>query len=360
MKTEKTKYPGIYRRGEKYVATISYRDELGRSRVKWVTCATLNAARRARREAEGKLDEGIRPSDARMPLSEYLATVWIPHVRRTRRDLTAKTYAGIVRRYIDPGLGHVALRDIDRVMIAKFYERQASPSIAKACHGVLSSALGYAVTEEGILGMNPCRTVKAPQADRDETRHLDVDEARRMVQTANGWRLEPAIILGLVGGMRIAEVCALTWADVDLDTGRIDVRRSWWGKTKSGKVRYFTLPDAQVARLRRLKLDQAETLLRRGVRQTEDTSVITKRDGGPMSPSTLTFAFNNFTEKHSFNVSFHGLRHSAAILMLTSGVDVKTAASRLGHDPSLLLRTYAHYVPSADRQAAQQLGALGF
>ena len=79
-----------------------------------------------------------------------------------------------------------------------------------------------------------------------------------------------------------------------------------------------------------------------------------------MSPSTLTFAFNNFTAAHGFDVSYHGLRHSAAILLLTSGVDVKTAASRLGHDPSLLLRTYAHYVPSADRQAAKQLGALGF
>jgi hypothetical protein len=100
MKTEKTAYPGIYRRGEKYVATISYRDELGRSRVKWVTCSTLNAARRARRQTEQKLDEGIRPSDARMALSEYLRETWLPHVRRTRRPLTARAYAGIVRRYI--------------------------------------------------------------------------------------------------------------------------------------------------------------------------------------------------------------------------------------------------------------------
>jgi hypothetical protein len=90
---------------------------------------------------------------------------------------------------------------------------------------------------------------------------------------------------------------------------------------------------------------QAETLLGRGVRQTEGTFVITKRDGDQMSPSTLTFAFNNFTAKHGFDVSFHGLRHSATILLLTSGVDVKTAASRLGHNPALMLRTYAHFVP---------------
>jgi integrase len=55
-------------------------------------------------------------------------------------------------------------------------------------------------------------------------------------------------------------------------------------------------------------------------------------------------------------VSFHGLRHSATILLLTNGVDVKTAASRLGHNPALMLRTYAHFVPSADRQAAERIG----
>lgn len=356
MKTEKTKYPGIYRRGDKWVATTSYRDELGRSRVKWVTCKSLNEARRARRHAEDKLDEGIKPSDARQPLSEYLADTWLPHVRRTKRDLTAKTYAGIVRRYIDPALGHIALRDLDRVMISKFYEMQASTSIAHACHGVLSSALGYAMTDLGILGANPCRTLKAPHVEREETRHLDIDEAKRMLEAGVGWRLEPAIILGLVGGLRIAEVCAITWRDVEFGTGKVTVRRSFWGKTKNGKVRSLTLPEAQVGRLRRLKVEQAETLLRRGVRQTEDTFVITKRDGGQMSPSTLTFAFNNFTAKNGFDISFHGLRHSATILLLTSGVDVKTAASRLGHNPALMLRTYAHFVPSADQQAADKLG----
>jgi integrase len=200
--------------------------------------------------------------------------------------------------------------------------------------------------------------VKPPQVERAETRHLDVGEAKRMLSAAAGWRLEPAIILGLVGDMRIAEVCGLTWRDIDFDTGTVIVRRSWWGSTKSGRVRSFTLPESQSARLRRLKREQAETLLRRGVRQTEETFVITKRDGGQMSPSTLTFAFNNFTAKRGFDISFHGLRHSATILLLTTGVDVKTAASRLGHNPALMLRTYAHFVPSADRQAAERIGSV--
>jgi integrase len=126
------------------------------------------------------------------------------------------------------------------------------------------------------------------------------------------------------------------------------------------KARTFTLPEPQIVRLRRVKLDQAEKLLLIGVRQTDRTTVVAKRDGTPMAHQTLAAAFVKFAEAHGFTLSFHGLRHTAAILLLTSGVDVKTAAARLGHNPTLLLSTYAHFVPSADRDAADRLGmALG-
>jgi integrase len=50
---------------------------------------------------------------------------------------------------------------------------------------------------------------------------------------------------------------------------------------------------------------------------------------------------------------------TAAIMMLTSGIDVKTAASRLGHaDPALLFSTYSHFIASADRAAADKLESL--
>ena len=61
-----------------------------------------------------------------------------------------------------------------------------------------------------------------------------------------------------------------------------------------------------------------------------------------------------------FAISFHGLRHSAAILLLTSGVDMKTAAASRAQ-PGPALEPYAHFVPSAGREAADRLaGVLAF
>jgi site-specific recombinase XerD len=57
-----------------------------------------------------------------------------------------------------------------------------------------------------------------------------------------------------------------------------------------------------------------------------------------MAHQTLAGSFKTFAEEHGFRITFHGLRHSNAIALLTSGIDVKTAAARLGHNPALLLK----------------------
>jgi integrase len=112
-----------------------------------------------------------------------------------------------------------------------------------------------------------------------------------------------------------------------------------------------------VAALRRYKREQAERLLRIGVRQTEDGFVVTDPLGEQMRPQALSAAFRSFAVANGFDITrYHSLRHSAAVMMLASGVDVKTTSARLGHsDPALLFKTYSHRTDDADRAAAARL-----
>jgi integrase len=177
-----------------------------------------------------------------------------------------------------------------------------------------------------------------------------------MLRVAQGDSFEASIILALVGGLRRAEVLGMRWGDIDLGTGAVVVRRSHWGKTKSGRVPGLTLPRPQVAALKAYRKRQAEELLRVGVRQTDDTPVAADPLGRPLTISGFYTMWDSFRKEHGFEIPFHATRHTAAILMLVSGVDVKTAASRLGHaSPGLLLNVYAHYVESADQTAAERL-----
>jgi integrase len=197
------------------------------------------------------------------------------------------------------------------------------------------------------------------KAKASETPHLDLEQANRMLGLVRGDRLKPAVVCGLAGGLRIAEVSRLRWRDVQMDDGVLIVRGSWWGPTKSGKPRTVTLPRTLVPGLRRWKLRQAEEMLALGMPQDEDDHVITDEAGEAMNPGALRRAFGQFCERHGSRSHSTGLRHSATIIMLRAGLDVRTIADRLGHStPELIFSTYSHWVAAADREAAERVAAV--
>jgi integrase len=240
------------------------------------------------------------------------------------------------------------LKDLDRDELRSFERSHIGE------FNVLSALFGWAVKDRGILAANPCSQIRRTRREKVEPAHLDAPEAHRMLEAVRGHRLEGAVLLGLVGGLRLAEVCGTRWSDVNGET--LHVRRSYYGPTKSGEPRSLVMPAEALERLRRYKVHQAEELLQFGVAQDADTPVLTTWAGHAMNPDTLATHFRTFCAEHGFKISFHGLRHTCAIGMLSSGVDVKTAASRLGHSPRVLLATYAHHVKSTDEAAAQRLG----
>jgi integrase len=112
--------------------------------------------------------------------------------------------------------------------------------------------------------------------------------------------------------------------------------------------------------LRRLKREQAEELLRLGVRQTGDTLVCGRFDGEPKSPLALTQEFMRFVEgmKDMPRVRFHDLRHTHATELLRRGVNIKVISERLGHSSvAVTLDIYSHVDLGMQGDAADKLDA---
>ena len=80
----------------------------------------------------------------------------------------------------------------------------------------------------------------------------------------------------------------------------------------------------------------------------------------PWRPDRVTLAFKRLCgELELEGIRFHDLRHFAATSLLSAGIDVRTVAGRLGHaNAATTLGTYAHFVGSADRQAAEVIGSV--
>jgi integrase len=336
---ERTRYPGIYRNGNRYVAVISFKEK-GKRRQQWVTRDSVAAARDAKRELEERLAGGYRPPRGS---TGALLAEWLE--KGEWRAQTKKKYRLAVKNHLAV-LMDVPLKDLSPEVI----EDAGLPREALV---VLSSALGWAVRRKRLVS-NPCSAVERPRKRPKPPKVLDAGERQRLLEAVRGDRLEPATVLGFVGGLRIAEVCAVRWGDLDGD--KLTVARSWWGETKSGRERSLVLPASAVATLRTWKRRQAEELLRIGVRQTSESPIVSTLAGTAMTPTWLGRQFGVFTQEHDFDASFHTLRHSCATWLLHSGVDVVTVARRLGHaDPGLVLNVYGHATKDSDRDAAERL-----
>jgi len=80
--------------------------------------------------------------------------------------------------------------------------------------------------ESNIIFLNPCKDVKQPKAGKVKTEALSLGHQKALEQAALYDKHGTEVILALYTGMRIGEICALMWEDIDFDNGLIYVRRT--------------------------------------------------------------------------------------------------------------------------------------
>jgi integrase len=191
----------------------------------------------------------------------------------------------------------------------------------------------------------------------------------RLAQDSNP-DLATFIILAASSGARRGELLALRWSDVDIDRGRLSVERGIVRVhkdlieqgTKTHQNRRVSLDSTTVAALKAHRSRAEE-------RAKQASAIISSRgfifsssvDGSsPWHPDSTTRAFRKLSQQAGIaGVRLHDLRHYVATRLLAAGVDVRTVAGRLGHrNASTTLNVYSHFVPEADREAADALGRI--
>jgi integrase len=150
-----------------------------------------------------------------------------------------------------------------------------------------------------LLARNPADVVKPPKIERKEMKALDANATAELIEAARESRLFVPILLGVLCGIRRGEIVALRWRSVDLDRGQLSIVASVEQTKhevrekppKSGRGRTVALPSLIIEELRQHRLRQAESLLRVGLRLTDDHHVVMRADGKPLQPRSLTQNF---------------------------------------------------------------------
>lgn len=338
----------------------------GTKREAQVECARLITAK-----------DSIDLESTKTTLARFLSR-WCDHMKTQVAPRTHERYAEIATKNIVPLLGAVMLTKLQPVQISSAYatalasgrrrgEGGLSPRTVHHIHRILKQALGQAVRWR-LLAHNPADLVKPPKVERKEMQSLNVEGLAEFIEVARGaGAMFVAVLLAAMCGLRRGEIAALRWRSIDLEHAQISivasVEQTEEGvrekETKSGRNRTVALPSIVVDELRRYRLEQAEHLLRLGVRLTDDQHVCAREDGEPLQPRSFSQAFRKFIRRHGLRrIRFHDLRHSHATQMLASGIHPKIAQERLGHSSiSVTLDLYSHVMPGMQEDAAARVDA---
>jgi integrase len=207
--------------------------------------------------------------------------------------------------------------------------------------------------------------VDSPHVEKPTMRTLDLGQAARLIEDARRSSLFIPILLALTCGLRRGEICALKWANVDLDKATLTVIESMeqtragirLKRPKSGRGRIVDLSEMAVAELRKHREQQESKLEQLGARLTRDSFVYVMWNGEPVKPNTFTTMWGQWSAGRKPRVRFHDLRHAHATHMLASGIHPKIAQERLGHSTvSITLDLYSHVLPGMQAEAAKKVG----
>jgi integrase len=218
--------------------------------------------------------------------------------------------------------------------------------------------------------------------DHDAATTLDQDRLTALVQGFRGTALFPIVAVAAYTGARRGEILALRWSDFDPAAKTLRIERALEDtksqgirikgpKTERGK-RTIVIDDGLVG----LLSAEREKYLRlfAGIPNgtNADLSLVKLPDAALIFPSPADFDFTrprgprNVTKefaRHAAKVGFanvrlHDLRGTHETLLLDAGVPVHVVAARCGHDPAVLLRSYARRTRKADNSAAAIIGML--
>lgn len=208
-----------------------------------------------------------------------------------------------------------------------------------------------------------------PKYVRQEVTLPSPDEVARFMEAAGQRDPDFAALLwvAMVTGARRGELCGLRWSHLRLDEGYLRISRNLVQRgcqrqekdTKTHQGRHLELDEltSEVLAEHRARCEERAALC--GVELRPDGFVFSLSPDGaePVVPDSMTQRINRLSARLDIHVTLRSLRHYAATQMLTRGIDLRTAAGRLGHGDggTTTLRVYTHFLRGPDRQASQVL-----
>ena len=330
---------------------------------------------KTRAEVAEKLTKAIADRDGglyfdaeNLTVSEYMKRWLNNSVRGSVRASTHASYERQVRRYIEPAIGPMKLKKLTPAHVQGMYRSMLDSGLStrtvQYSHAVLRRAMKQAV-RWGMIPRNPCDDTDPPKLQRKEIRPLDREQTRRLLETAEGDRLEALYTLAVHTGMRPGELLALRWDDVDLEAASLQVNRAlsdgeFTPPKRAKSRRRIDLAAGSVTALKAHRKRQLQERMQRAGLWQDYGLVFPSNVGTPLSHRNVVRSFKALLHRAGLpaTVRLYDLRHTCATLLLSQNVNPKIVSEMLGHaSVAITLDTYSHVLPTMQESAIRGLEA---
>ncbi|MBC9786527.1 site-specific integrase, partial [Heliobacterium chlorum] len=364
----------VYRRKDGYyVAQVHVgQDENGKAKYARKTFKAESDALVWRDKAivEYRLGTFIIPST--VTFGEWM-DIWLEQYARPNvRPKTYECYEYISRLHLKPKLGNMKIQSLQTTQLQKLLnEKRQSGLATRTVELILTTArtaLKQAIHDE-LINKNIADYVRKPKPSPKQISVFTLDQMKEFMFIAEEDRLWIAFKLLLGTGMRVGELLALKWGDINLERGHIDVTKGTVlvknengpnkthqiiqePKTKNG-YRRIPITEDLVRQLKRWQVLQYIERMAEGEDYEDDGLVVTTKKGRMVSQRNLATKFHRLLAKAEIpKTNLHSLRHTYATRLLEAGVHPKVVQELLGHGSiRITLDTYSHVLPDVKKQA---------
>ena len=290
------------------------------------------------------------------------------YIRLSVKVRTYERYRLIIKNHIKDKLGSMELDALTPLVLQPFITellqrgnkttgKGLSANSVNAVISVIQSSLKTA----HLLGLTKAYTadkLKRPKLKEKPVECFTFAEQKHIEQAVLNGKKDKlyGIILCLYSGLRIGELIALQWSDIDFAKGILTVSKSCHDG-KDGIV----IDEPKTSSSRRvIPLPKQLLPLLKGIKKKSDSPFVVSANGKPVSVRSYQRSFELLLKKLNIpHKGFHSLRHTFATRAIECGMDVKTLSEILGHkNPTVTLNRYAHSLMEHKTDMMNKLGKL--
>lgn len=308
-----------------------------------------------------------------MKYQEWLISWLENYIQPSSKQRTFARYSEIVNQHIIPKLGEAEITELTPFALQCFVRellnsgnlknnKGLSPNSVNAIITVIQNSLRTAYGL-GYVDAYIADKIKRPKTEEKKITSFTAVEQKKIEQAVLKHKKIKmfGILLCLYTGLRIGELLALEWTDIDFAKCELSVNKTCYdGKNADGSFcRITDKPKTQTSQ-RIIPLPKQLVPLLRDIRKKTDSKYIVSNGDKIISIRSYQKTFSSLLKKLDIShKGFHAIRHTFATRALECGMDVKTLSEILGHkNPTITLNRYVHSLMEHKKEMMNKIGKL--